>query len=61
MFKITNGSVGHLSDFLDFTWRKIEQSYDSTVNNAAGFIMIIPSILVKVEGEVSWPWPEYYN
>jgi len=22
--------------------------------------MIIPSIVVKVEGDVSWPWHEYY-
>jgi len=29
MFKI-NVSVGHLHDFLDFMWRKIEQNYDST-------------------------------
>jgi len=29
------------------------------VNNAGCFIIIIPSFVVKVEGEVSWPWPEY--
>jgi hypothetical protein len=30
-------------------------------NSAVCFIMIIPRILAKVEGEISWPRPEYYN
>jgi len=31
------------------------------INNAVCFITIISSILVMVEGEVSWPWLVYYN
>jgi len=23
--------------------------------------MIIPGLVFKVEGDVSWSWPEYYN
>ena len=30
MFKITNVSVGHLYDFLDFMWNHSEKSYNST-------------------------------
>jgi len=30
-------------------------------HNAVCFIMTIPNIVVKVEGEVSRPWPEYHN
>jgi hypothetical protein len=60
MFKITDGSVGHLYNFPDFTWRKIEQSCDGT-HLIMCFLIIIPSIVVKVEGKVSCPWPEYCN
>ena len=59
MFKITNVSVGHLYDFSDFMWSQIENSYDST-QSIMLFFMIIPNIVVKVEGEFSWPWLEYY-
>jgi len=30
MFKITNGSLGHLYEFSDFMWSQSEQSYSST-------------------------------
>jgi len=29
--------------------------------NGVRFIMTIQSIVDKVEGDLSWPWPEYKN
>jgi len=31
------------------------------VNNAVRFLMIIHSLVVKIEVDLSWSWPEYYN
>jgi len=58
VFKITNVNVGQLYKFPTYVTQDWTNLWQYTINNAVCFIMIINFLVVKAEGEVSWPWSE---